>query len=222
VVSIPLAGTKPVYVVAALVSVLLLGFFATIIYLLTRGEDMAARVLQAATRPIPGLQGDKVEAVVTRVGLGEADAGIVYVSDLSRPRVPSAKIGIMISRQNLRRSNLASPLSAFSFLSFGSLFSALSILSIGSTGSPPADRLERAPAVGRKGYVVSGLARPAVIATHGHPVLCVPERQREDAGRGASARYRRIRHGPRSPAVARTKDSRHTAAARAESATDRP
>lgn len=68
VISIPIAGTKPGYVVVALVSVLLLAFFAGIIYLLTKGEELAARVLRAAARPIPRLQPEKVEAVVRRIG----------------------------------------------------------------------------------------------------------------------------------------------------------
>src|SRR4029077_9929424 len=52
----------------ALASVLLLAFFAGLIYLLTKGEDVAARVLQAAAGPVPRLSPDKVEAVVRRIG----------------------------------------------------------------------------------------------------------------------------------------------------------
>jgi putative heme transporter len=69
VISIPIAGFKPAYVTVALVGVLLLAFFATIIYLLNQGEDVAARVLRAVARPIPVLRGDKVEAVVRRIGV---------------------------------------------------------------------------------------------------------------------------------------------------------
>jgi uncharacterized protein (TIRG00374 family) len=68
VISIPLAGTQPGYVAVALVSVLLLAFFAGLIYLLTKGEDIAARVLRAAVRPIPRVSPDAVEAVVRRIG----------------------------------------------------------------------------------------------------------------------------------------------------------
>lgn len=67
VISIPVAGTKPGYVAVALASVLLLAFFAGLIYLLTKGEDVAARVVRAATRPIPGLSPDKVEAAVRKI-----------------------------------------------------------------------------------------------------------------------------------------------------------
>jgi uncharacterized protein (TIRG00374 family) len=68
VISIPLAGTQPGYVAVALASVILLAFFAGLIYLLTKGEDIAARVLRAAVRPIPRVSPDAVEAVVRRIG----------------------------------------------------------------------------------------------------------------------------------------------------------
>ena len=68
VVSIPIDGVHRGYVSVALVGVLLLLIFAALIYLLTKGEAVAARVLRAAARPIPHLKGDQVEAVVRQIG----------------------------------------------------------------------------------------------------------------------------------------------------------
>jgi uncharacterized protein (TIRG00374 family) len=68
VVSIPIDGVHKVYVTVALASVLLLLFFGGLVYLLTIGEDVAARVVRAVAKPIPRLRGDQVEAVIRRIG----------------------------------------------------------------------------------------------------------------------------------------------------------
>ena len=68
VISIPLDGIHKVYVTVALAGVLLLGVFAALIYLLTKGEDFAARALRAAARPLPFISGDKIEEVVRQIG----------------------------------------------------------------------------------------------------------------------------------------------------------
>jgi uncharacterized protein (TIRG00374 family) len=68
VISIPIDGAHRTYVTVALVGVLLLLIFAALIYLLTKGEAIAARVLRTVARPIPRLSGDRVEAVVRQIG----------------------------------------------------------------------------------------------------------------------------------------------------------
>jgi len=66
-VSIPLRGFNPVYLIAAILGVLLFAFFAALIIALTRGEDRAIGVLRAVARRIPRLSPDTVEAQVRRL-----------------------------------------------------------------------------------------------------------------------------------------------------------
>jgi uncharacterized protein (TIRG00374 family) len=68
VISIPLAGFNPAYVTVALVSVLLLLALGTLVYLLTKGQDSAARAIRAVTRPIPHLDEARVENILRRIG----------------------------------------------------------------------------------------------------------------------------------------------------------
>lgn len=75
VVSIPIDGVHKGYVTVALVGVLLLILLAAIVYLLTIGEDVAARVIRAVARPIPRLRADRIEEVVNRIGQRLRDLG---------------------------------------------------------------------------------------------------------------------------------------------------
>ncbi|HEV2361971.1 MAG TPA: YbhN family protein, partial [Acidimicrobiales bacterium] len=75
VISIPLNGLQKGYVAAALAGVLLFIFIAALIYLITEGVDVAARIIRAVIRPVPRIDGDKVEAVVRRVGARIRDLG---------------------------------------------------------------------------------------------------------------------------------------------------
>ena len=67
VVSIPLRGFDPIYGTAALVGALILGLFATLILLLTRGEARAARVLRAMAARLPFLDEEAVDRAVHHV-----------------------------------------------------------------------------------------------------------------------------------------------------------
>jgi len=67
VVSLPTRGFNPLYGTAALVGILLLGGFAGLVLLLTRGEAHAARVLGSVARRVPVLDQHAVQAVVTRL-----------------------------------------------------------------------------------------------------------------------------------------------------------
>jgi uncharacterized protein (TIRG00374 family) len=66
VVSIPLRGFNPLYGTAAIVGVLLIGGFFTLVLLLTRGEASAARVLRAVARHVPFLHEESVHRNVHR------------------------------------------------------------------------------------------------------------------------------------------------------------
>jgi uncharacterized protein (TIRG00374 family) len=67
VVSIPLYGFNPLYLTAALLGVLLIGFVAGITVLMTRAEERAVRLLRAVARHLPLLQEDSVESVFRRL-----------------------------------------------------------------------------------------------------------------------------------------------------------
>jgi len=67
VVSIPLFGFNPLYVTAAILGVLLIGFVSVIILLMTRGEDRAVTILRAVARRLPFVTEDQAEAVFRRV-----------------------------------------------------------------------------------------------------------------------------------------------------------
>ena len=75
VISIPLNGVQKAYTTVALVGVLLFILIAALIYLVTAGVDVAARLVRAAFRPIPKIDGDKVEAVVRQIGARLRDLG---------------------------------------------------------------------------------------------------------------------------------------------------
>ncbi len=67
VVSIPLRGFNPLYGTAALLGVLLIGGFSTMVVLLVRGEERAARILRAVAGRIPFLDEDKVYEIALRL-----------------------------------------------------------------------------------------------------------------------------------------------------------
>ena len=68
VVAIPLAGVHPLFVLVLLVGLLaLLGAFA-LVYLFTRGEESAVRVVRRVGRRIPRVGADRFEEVVRQVG----------------------------------------------------------------------------------------------------------------------------------------------------------
>lgn len=75
VISIPIDGVHKTYVSVALVGMLLLLFLGGLVYLLTIGESLAARVLRAVAKPIPRLRGEQVEEVLRRVGQRLRDFG---------------------------------------------------------------------------------------------------------------------------------------------------
>jgi putative heme transporter len=67
VVSIPLRGYNPLYAIAAVLGVLLIGGFSTLVVLLVRGQARAAGIMRAASRRVPFLDEDKVGEVVLRL-----------------------------------------------------------------------------------------------------------------------------------------------------------
>src|SRR3954453_6557621 len=64
VVSIPVRGFDPLYGTAALVGALLIGAFAALVVLLTKGEQRAARILRAIARRVPFMDEDAVHNLV--------------------------------------------------------------------------------------------------------------------------------------------------------------
>jgi uncharacterized protein (TIRG00374 family) len=73
VISLPTRGFNPLYGTAAIAGIVLLGGFAGLVLLLTRGQDHAKRVLQGIARRVPFLHDETVQQVVTRLAerLGE-------------------------------------------------------------------------------------------------------------------------------------------------------
>ena len=67
VVSIPLNGFNPLYLIAAIVGVVAIGGFAMIIVLLTRGEERSARVLSSVAARLPLIDADTVDGLVHRL-----------------------------------------------------------------------------------------------------------------------------------------------------------
>ena len=67
VISIPLRGYNPLYAFAAVLGVLLIGGFSTLVVLLVRGQARAAGIMRAASRRLPFLDEDKVHEVVLRL-----------------------------------------------------------------------------------------------------------------------------------------------------------
>jgi uncharacterized protein (TIRG00374 family) len=66
-VSIPAAGFNPLYVTAAIVGVVIMGFFAAIVVGLIKGEDVAERALRAVARKVRWLDEEKTGATVKRL-----------------------------------------------------------------------------------------------------------------------------------------------------------
>ena len=66
-VSIPVAGFRPIYVTMALAGVFLLGAFAAIVYMLIRGQQTAERVVRAVARRTHFLDEDRMGALVQRL-----------------------------------------------------------------------------------------------------------------------------------------------------------
>ena len=66
-VSIPVSGFNALYGTAAIVGALLLGAFAGLVLLLTRGEDRAASILHALACKVPFLDENVVERIVRRL-----------------------------------------------------------------------------------------------------------------------------------------------------------
>jgi uncharacterized protein (TIRG00374 family) len=67
-VSIPLAGVHPIYVVVALVGLIALLAVAALVYTFTRGEERAVRVVRAVGRRVPRVGADRLEHVIRQVG----------------------------------------------------------------------------------------------------------------------------------------------------------
>jgi len=67
VVSIPLRGFNPLYGIAALLGVLLIGGFSTGVVLLIRGEERAPRIMRAVAGRVPFLDEDKVYEIALRL-----------------------------------------------------------------------------------------------------------------------------------------------------------
>jgi uncharacterized protein (TIRG00374 family) len=67
VISIPLRGYNPLYATAAVLGVLLIGGFSTMVLLLVRGKARAAQITKAIARRLPFLDEDKVHEVVLRL-----------------------------------------------------------------------------------------------------------------------------------------------------------
>ena len=67
-ISIPLAGLHPIYVVTALVGLLALFGAAILAYALTRGGERAVRVVRSVGRRIPRVGADRLERLVRQVG----------------------------------------------------------------------------------------------------------------------------------------------------------
>jgi hypothetical protein len=67
VVSIPLRGVNPLYAAGAILGTIVIGGFAGLVLLLTRGEARAARIMRAIARHAPFLDEDAVHRMVHRL-----------------------------------------------------------------------------------------------------------------------------------------------------------
>ncbi|HLN43389.1 MAG TPA: YbhN family protein [Acidimicrobiales bacterium] len=74
-ISIPLAGLHPIYVITALLGLLALFGAAGLAYGLTRGGERAVRVVRAVGRRIPRVGADRLERLVHQVGDSVVDLG---------------------------------------------------------------------------------------------------------------------------------------------------
>lgn len=68
IISIPLAGLHPIYVITALLGLLALFGAAALVYAFTRGEERAVRFVRAAGRRIPRVGADRLEHLLRRAG----------------------------------------------------------------------------------------------------------------------------------------------------------
>ena len=66
-ISIPLRGYNPLYGFAAILGVLLLGIFAALVFLLTRGEKQAATFIRRVADRLPFVKAETVTALVQKV-----------------------------------------------------------------------------------------------------------------------------------------------------------
>src|SRR5580693_6110238 len=64
VISIPLAGFRPIYGTVAIIGTVLLAAVAVVIIGVTRGTERASRILHVVGDKIPGVSGDRLEAAV--------------------------------------------------------------------------------------------------------------------------------------------------------------
>ena len=67
-ISIPLAGVHRIYIIVALVGILAILAVGAVVYLFTRGEESAARLVRAIGRRLPRVKEDNLERIVRRVG----------------------------------------------------------------------------------------------------------------------------------------------------------
>jgi uncharacterized protein (TIRG00374 family) len=84
VISIPLSGFRPVYATVAIVGAVVLAVVAALIFGITRGEKLAARILWTVGERIPGVSGDRLE----RIAL-QAAASIRALGTNRRVLIPS-------------------------------------------------------------------------------------------------------------------------------------
>ena len=87
VISIPLAGFRPIYGTVAIIGTLVLLGVAAVIVGVTRGTEAASRILHTVGDKVPGLSGDPARARHPRgqqdaVHAGQGQAGAVLVADL--------------------------------------------------------------------------------------------------------------------------------------------
>jgi uncharacterized protein (TIRG00374 family) len=64
IVSIPLAGFRPIYATVAIIGTIVLALAGLLVFGVLRGAGLASRVLRVVGDKIPGLSGEKVEAAV--------------------------------------------------------------------------------------------------------------------------------------------------------------
>jgi uncharacterized protein (TIRG00374 family) len=67
VISIPLSGFQPIYATVAIVGAVLLGLVGLLVFGVTRGEKLAARVVRSIGERIPGVGADRLERIPLQV-----------------------------------------------------------------------------------------------------------------------------------------------------------
>jgi uncharacterized protein (TIRG00374 family) len=75
VISIPLSGFRPVYATVAIVGAVVLAVVAALIFGITRGEKLAARILWTVGERIPGVSGDRLERIALQAAASIRDLG---------------------------------------------------------------------------------------------------------------------------------------------------